>query len=99
MEMKTADSNNSAPRAQNLACSLKHLIDEIIHVFPEGADDEEAEIGARICLRLLEQAQRDAASLLDTLQVAAIHPLAAERGARSGASAERMPCHIALPKL
>lgn len=98
--MKTADNNStSAPRAQTLACSLKHLIDEIIHVFPEGAADEEAEIGGRICLRLLEQAQRDAASLFDTLQVAAVHPLAAERSARgASASAERMPCHIALPK-
>jgi len=99
--MKTADSssNSSAPRAQNLACSLKHLIDEIIHVFPEGADDEEAEIEGRICLRLLEQAQRDAASLFEALQVAAVHPLAAERSARAAASADRMPCHIALPKL
>ena len=46
-----------------LATSLKHLIDEIILVFPEGSEGEDAEIQGRICLRLLEQAQHDAERL------------------------------------
>jgi hypothetical protein len=58
-----------APRVEHLASSLKHLIDEIIHVFPEGADGEDIEIQGRICLRLLEQAQIDAAQLFEAVWV------------------------------
>ncbi|WP_438974700.1 hypothetical protein [Roseicyclus sp.] len=58
--MKPAD---IALRPENLASSLKHLIEEIILVFPEGSEGEDAEIQGRICLRLLEQAQHDAERL------------------------------------
>ena len=60
-------SATTAPHVEHLASSLKHLIDEIIHIFPEGADHEEIEIQGRICLRLLEQAQSDAARLCDAV--------------------------------
>ena len=66
----TMTSAETTPRLEYLASSLKHLIDEIIHVFPEGADGEENEIQGRICLRLLEQAQTDAARLFDTVLIA-----------------------------
>lgn len=46
-----------------LAQSIRQLIDEVILVFPEGSDAEEAEVQGRICLRLLEHAQQEAALL------------------------------------
>ncbi len=54
-------------RPDALATSIKHLIDEIILVFPEGSDGEDAEIQGRICLRLLEQAQHDAERLFTAI--------------------------------
>lgn len=63
--MQALDTMIARPDA--LAISLKHLIDEIILVFPEGSDAEDAEIQGRICLRLLEQAQQEAERLYATV--------------------------------
>jgi hypothetical protein len=60
-----------------LAQSIRQLIDEVILVFPEGSDAEEVEVQGRICLRLLEQAQQEAALL--ALSLMQTTPRAAER--------------------
>lgn len=71
--MQAVDTMIARPDA--LAISLKHLIDEIILVFPEGSDAEDAEIQGRICLRLLEQAQQEAERLYASVMQMAV-PLA-----------------------
>jgi hypothetical protein len=63
--------------ADALAQSIRQLIDEVILVFPEGSDAEEAEVQGRICLRLLEQAQQEAALL--ALSLMQTTPRAARR--------------------
>lgn len=82
-------------RPEILANSLKHLIDEIIHVFPEGAEAEDTEIQGRICLRLLEQAQQEAARLLDVVTPSAPRPLKGGPVLHEAGGAGR-PCHITI---
>ena len=88
-------SADTTPRPENLAFSLKLLIDEIIHVFPECSEGEAAEIEGRICLRLLEQAQQDAARLCEMMVPVVVRPASGSLGLQDAAG-RSLPCSISI---